>query len=183
KVRGVREVRRVLGVLGVLAVSACAPGPVRVAIPGSVAVPKARIPATVGVQVHEGGALVVRDVPLEQYVATTVLSRCNPGAADELFAEQLFEVQAVIARTYAVTNAGRHAKDGFDLCSTTHCQLYDPARLKTSRWAPAAHEAVRRTAGELLWFGDQPARAVFHADCGGHTPQQRPAGGGETVAP
>ena len=68
----------------------------------------------------------------------------------------MFEVQAVIARTYAVSNRGRHAKDGFDLCSTTHCQLYEPARLRTSRWAAVARAAVQRTAGEVLWFADGP---------------------------
>src|SRR5262245_12331748 len=98
-------VLRVLMVPALLLASACAPGPVHVAIPGSVAAPKARIPATVRVQVHEGGALVVRDVPLEQYVETTVLSEVHPDASDEPIAAQLFEVQAIIARTYAVSNA------------------------------------------------------------------------------
>jgi len=150
-------------------------------MPGSIAVPSTRIPATIRVQVHEAGGLVVHDVPLEQYVETTILSEVHPDAADEPVAERVFEVQAIIARTYAVTNAGRHAKDGFDLCSTTHCQLYEPARLKTSRWVQAAHEAVRRTAGELLWFGDQPARVVFHADCGGHTSDAAAVWGGTAV--
>jgi stage II sporulation protein D len=192
KVFRVSKVCRVLRVLNVRSVlvltvpvlillSACAPEPARITMPGSVAVPKARIPATVRVQVHEGAALVVRDVPLEQYVETTILSEVHPDAADEPVAERLFEVQAIIARTYAVTNAGRHARDGFDLCSTTHCQLYEPARLKTSRWVQAAHEAVRRTTGELLWFGDQPARAVFHADCGGHTSDAASVWGGTAV--
>lgn len=150
-------------------------------MPGSVAVPGMRMPATVRVQVEEAGLPVVHDVPLEQYVETTVLSEVHPDAADEPFAERLFEVQAIIARTYAVANAGRHAREGFDLCSTTHCQLYEPARLKTSRWAPVAQEAVRRTAGELLWFGDQPAHPVFHADCGGHTSDASAVWGGPAV--
>src|SRR5579872_5451823 len=161
--------------------SACAPGRVRVAMPGSIASRTTRIPATVRVQVHEAGALVVRDVSLEQYVETTILSEMHPDVADARVAEPLFEVQAIIARTYAVANAGRHAKDGFDLCATTHCQLYDPAQLQTSRWAPAAHDAVRRTAGELLWFADQPAQVVFHADCGGHTSDAAAVWGGSAV--
>jgi stage II sporulation protein D len=173
---------RVLMVLWLTTLSACAPGPVRVAMPGAVAVSKTRVPTTVRVQVHEGSVLVVREVPLEQYVETTVLSEVHPDAADEALAEHLFEVQAILARTYAVANAGRHAKDGFDLCPTTHCQLYEPARLKTSRWAAAAHEAARRTSGVLLWFGDQPARAVFHADCGGHTSDATAVWGGGPVS-
>jgi len=165
----VQNVLRGLMVPGVAVLSACAPGPVRVMMPGSVSSSKTQIPATVRVQVREGGALLIHEVPLEQYVETSILSELHPDVADERIAEHLFEVQAIVARTYAVANAGRHAREGFDLCSTTHCQLYEPARLKTSRWASAAHEAARRTAGELLWFGDQPARPVFHADCGGHT--------------
>jgi stage II sporulation protein D len=121
------------------------------------------------VQVREGSALVVREIPLEDYVAATALSEVHPDIADAAVAERMYEVQAVIARTYAVTNRGRHAKDGFDLCSTTHCQLYEPARLNTSRWASASRDATQRTAGEVLWYVDAAARALFHSDCGGRT--------------
>jgi stage II sporulation protein D len=138
-------------------------------------------PKTIRVQVREGTALVVRQVALEDYVATTALSEVHPDVADDAIAERVFEVQAVIARTYAVSNRGRHAKDGFDLCSTTHCQLYEPARLRTSRWAAVARAAAQRTRGEFLWFADGPARAVFHADCGGHTSNASAVWGG--IAP
>ena len=83
--------------------------------------------------------------------------------------ERMLEVQAVISRTYALAHLGRHAARGFDLCATTHCQLFQPSRLQTSRWAPQAAEAVRRTAHSVLWYDAGPARALFHADCGGHT--------------
>ena len=46
---------------------------------------------------------------------------------------------------------------------------------------PVVRDAVQRTAGELLWFADGPARAVFHADCGGHTSNAAAVWGG--VAP
>jgi stage II sporulation protein D len=162
KVRGLA----VLGVvvLAMLVVASCAPGPVRVGVPGAAV--RAR-PVTLRVQVREGSALVVREVPLEDYVAATALSEVHPDVADAAVAERMYEVQAVIARTYALANRGRHAKDGFDLCSTTHCQLYEPARLTTSRWAAAARSAARQTSGEVLWYCDAIARAVYHADCGG----------------
>lgn len=150
-------------------------------LPGSVGVSKARVPGTIRVQIHEGAAVVVRDVPLEQYVEATVLSEVNLDPSDEPLAERLFEVQAIISRTYAVANAGRHGREGFDLCSTTHCQLYEPARLQTSRWAAAAHLAARRTAGDLVWFSGQAANAVFHADCGGHTSDAVAVWGGTGV--
>jgi len=87
----------------------------------------------------------------------------------------------VIARTYALSNRGRHAKDGFDLCSTTHCQLYDPARFTTSRWGTIVMDATARTAGEVLWFGGAPARTLFHADCGGHTSNASAVWGGQAL--
>ena len=168
----------VFGVLGLLAAAACAPESVRVRMPGSVAPLHSR---ALRVQVREGGTLVVREVPLEAYAAAAALSEVHPAAGDDALAARVFEVQSVIARSYAVTNRGRHGREGFDVCATTHCQLYDPARLATSRWAPLARAAAHRTAGEVLWFDGSPARAVFHADCGGHTSNAAAVWGG--VAP
>ena len=170
----VLRVLRVLVLLAALGLSACAPGPVRVMMPGAVA----RGATTVRVQMKDGTAVVVRELPLEEYVAATALSEVHPPAADAAVAARMFEVQAVLARTYALSNRGRHAKEGFDLCSNTHCQIYDAARVTTSRWSAAARAAVHKTAGNVLWFADAPARAVFHADCGGHTSNAAAVWGG-----
>ena len=68
--------------------------------------------------------------------------------------------------------ARRHAikSEGYDLCSTTHCQLYQPARLRTSRWARPRRGGGPR-APPAWSCGTAPRRpsALFHADCGGHT--------------
>jgi len=168
----------VLLVAALVTVPACAPGSVPIATPRGATMARVQMPSTVRVQVREGTAVVVREVALEEYVEATVLSEVHPDAAEDRVAELMFEVQAIIARTYAAANVGRHSQEGFDLCSTTHCQLYEPARLRTSRWAPAAHDAVRRTTGTLLWFGDSPARALYHADCGGHTSDATAVWGG-----
>lgn len=66
-------------------------------------------PLTLRVQVREGTKLVVREVAVEDYVAVTALSEVHPDVADAAVAERMFEVQAVIARTYALTNRGRHS--------------------------------------------------------------------------
>jgi stage II sporulation protein D len=75
----------------------------------------------------------------------------------------------VLARTYAVAHIGRHHADGYDVCDTTHCELYDPARIQTSRFTEAARAAVVRTHGEILTYRGRPAEALFHSDCGGYT--------------
>jgi stage II sporulation protein D len=168
-----------LAVLAALGLASCTPGPVRVGLPGS---PTRSRAMPIRVQVLEGGALAIREVAIEEYVAGTVLAEVHPAPADGPSADRMFEVQAVLARSYAIANRGRHSADGFDLCSTTHCQLYDPARLRTSRWSAAASAAVRRTAGAALWFDGAPARPVFHADCGGHTSSAAAVWGGAAPA-
>jgi stage II sporulation protein D len=154
--------------------SACGASPPRVTLPDETA---ERLPS-VRVQVRENGTLAVRDVALEDYVMATILSEVDPPDADERVLEKMFEVQAILSRTYARAYRGRHAREGFDLCSSTHCQLYEPARVRTSRWSALARQAASRTRGELLWFSHGPARTLFHADCGGHTSNATSVWGG-----
>jgi stage II sporulation protein D len=59
--------------------------------------------------------------------------------------------------------------------------VYDAGKLETSRFAPAAREATRRTGGLIVAYGGRPADALFHADCGGHTAEASTVWGG--VAP
>lgn len=123
-----------------------------------------------------GGA--VRTVAIEEYVRGTILSEVAPAAGGPALVERMLQVQAIVARTYAVAHQGRHARDGFDLCATTHCQLYEPARIRTSRWSVTAANAVATTRGMVLWFGGSPAATLFHADCGGYTSGARDVWGG-----
>jgi stage II sporulation protein D len=116
-----------------------------------------------------GGQRTIRRVPLEEYVQATILSEFAPPSGDPRVVEQMLEVQAIISRTYALAHLARHGSEGFDLCATTHCQLFQPGRLRTSRWAPQSALAVRQTVRKVLWYDGGPARALFHADCGGHT--------------
>jgi stage II sporulation protein D (peptidoglycan lytic transglycosylase) len=83
--------------------------------------------------------------------------------------ERILEVQAVLARTYAAGHIGKHRSEGFDLCDTTHCQLYDSNRVRVSRFASEARDAVRRTAGLVLTYQGRLAEGLYHADCGGYT--------------
>jgi stage II sporulation protein D len=109
-----------------------------------------------------GGEIVLVDrVPLEDYVASSVASE-SPDAPAEAT-----KAMAVLVRTYAVKNRGRHADEGADLCDLTHCQLYKGlAPLATQKAAAAAALA---TSGQILSFGGEPAEIFFSASCGGHT--------------
>jgi stage II sporulation protein D len=126
-------------------------------------------PATIRVGVKDGNRITIRKVPLETYVQAAILSEFAPPGGDADIVERMLEVQAVIGRTYAIAHFGRHESEGFDVCATTHCQLFEPSRLTTSRWAAQSADAVHRTTATVLWFGSGPAEALFHADCGGRT--------------
>jgi stage II sporulation protein D (peptidoglycan lytic transglycosylase) len=146
------------------AAAGCSSPSVRLTLPPSLRAQTAFVTVRIAEQSN-----AIRRVPLEEYVAGTILSEVAPPSGDERLIEQMHEVQAVVARTYAMASRGRHAGDGFDLCSTTHCQLYEPSRLQTSRWAASARTAAAQTSGMVLWHKQAPVTALFHADCGGHT--------------
>jgi stage II sporulation protein D len=171
--------RSTCALLPVLALCAACSGPVsRAGLPS--AAPAA--PASVRIGIMEHGRVTIRTVPLENYVEAAILSEFAPARGDRDTVERMLEVQAVIGRTYAVAHLGRHARQGYDLCDGTHCQLFQPGRVATSRWGPQAADAVRRTRSEVLWFDGAPALAVFHADCGGRTSAAADVWGG-TVRP
>ena len=68
----------------------------------------------------------VADVPLEVYVARVLAGEAEPRAPDGEF-----QALAIAIRTYALVNAGRHARDGFDVCDSTHCQVPRAANALT----------------------------------------------------
>ncbi len=121
------------------------------------------------VEVGARGSGSVARVPLEEYVRDVVVGELSVAPADAAIAQPAYEAQAIVARTYALAGRGRHRADGFDLCSTTHCQVYVPGTWRRSRWAAQIDAAVARTRGRFIAHDDRPIEAVFHAHCGGHT--------------
>lgn len=107
------------------------------------------------------GGYSVRGLPLEDYVA-----RVLAGEAAARTAPAGLEALAIAARTFAFANRRRHARDGFDLCDATHCQvLREPY--------PAARAAADVTAGQVLAWQGAPASVFYTASCGGRT--ERPS--------
>jgi peptidoglycan hydrolase-like amidase len=107
----------------------------------------------------DGGAVVVNQVDLEDYLLGVVPAEMGFNQLEAL------KAQAVAARSYALAQRGAHAREGFDLCSGEHCQVYGGVEAEN----PLASRAVRETAGQVLLYEDQPVRAFFHSTCGGHT--------------
>ena len=106
-------------------------------------------------KVQTGSSVV--DLTPEAYVAGVVT-----GESGDFRSDEAMKAMAVAARTYAARMRGRHSKEGFDFCSTTHCQRFVPA-------SDRATKAVRATAGEVLWYEGKPAFSVYSRSCGGKT--------------
>jgi SpoIID/LytB domain protein len=111
----------------------------------------------------DGDLSLANIVDLEDYVAGVV-----PYEIGAFSPFEALRAQAVVARTEALSRLGRHGDEGYDLCSTTHCQVYKGAGAELAY--PAVREAVDSTAGEVLFHGGIVARgANYHACCGGLT--------------
>ena len=78
---------------------------------------------------------------------------------------EAIKAQSVAARSFALASRGRHASEGYDLCTTTHCQLYTGTTAEKS----ASNAAIKATRGEVLTYGGKPIEALFHTDSGGMT--------------
>jgi stage II sporulation protein D len=111
----------------------------------------------------------VRDVELEPYIAGVIAGELAVGALPVDVADRMLALQAIVARTWAAANLGRHAREGFDFCSATHCQVMRPEGAVLAANRPLIARAVAVTRGRVIAFGGRPIDAVFHADCGGAT--------------
>ncbi|MFN2532179.1 MAG: SpoIID/LytB domain-containing protein [Pyrinomonadaceae bacterium] len=126
--------------------------------------PSKVVTADSAIRVHLVTQNVTREIPLEQYVLGVVAAE---GSMEDQ--PEALRALAIVARTYAVGNSGRHKIGGYDFCSTTHCQRFvDPSEIRVP--IQKARTAVTETAGLIL--RDDRGGVVdsyFGASCGGMT--------------
>jgi SpoIID/LytB domain protein len=103
-------------------------------------------------------------VSLDQYCVGVL--RAEASVEDRI---EALKAQAVVSRTFALKNLGRHSQQGYDFCSTTHCQRY-AAKQASARAEHVYERAVAETSGQVL-VDDRGnlVDAYFHASCGGAT--------------
>ena len=99
----------------------------------------------------------IEQLPLEVYVARVLVGEAEPNEP-----EATLQALAVAIRTYAVFNAGRHRREGFDLCDSVHCQVPRAANAHARR-------ASLATAGQILTYKGAPAEIFYSASCGGRS--------------
>lgn len=62
--------------------------------------------------------LIINDVEFETYIAGVVQSEIYGDQTD------IFRVQAIISRTWAMKNINKHKSEGYNFCDQVHCQAY-----------------------------------------------------------
>lgn len=115
---------------------------------------------TITINFASGKTNIINELKFEDY-----LKGILPKEAVVSWNTEALKTQAVISRTYAAKNIGRHAKEGFDICSTVHCQVYGGGSCENKK----CNQAVHDTKGEVVLYKNELAQTLFHAACGGHT--------------
>lgn len=128
----------------------------------------------------DGGKIwAINDLPVEDYLESVISSEMSAQSS-----LPLLMAHAVISRSWLMsqidgnTAPNTQASHGdafirwydhtdhtlFDVCADDHCQRYQGITKETS---PNVAEAIRRTHGELLTYGDEICDARFSKCCGG----------------
>ncbi|HPU47077.1 MAG TPA: SpoIID/LytB domain-containing protein, partial [Bacteroidales bacterium] len=105
----------------------------------------------------------INQIDIDKYVASVILSETYPNLPYEFY-----KAKAIVVRTYTIYMINiekKHINDKYDLCNTTHCQLY---RGKCNN--QTIINACNETKNMIIVDNDNlPILAVYHSNSGGLT--------------
>lgn len=104
---------------------------------------------------HEGR---VKQIPLEQYVASVLAGEVHPSWPIEAL-----KAQAIASRTYAKKRMNERRNNDYDVQSSVMDQVY------INKTSDIFVKAARETAGLVLLVDKELAECSFHSTCGGKT--------------
>ena len=107
----------------------------------------------------DGSLLIVNDVEFETYIAGVTQSEIYGHHSD------IFRIQAIISRTWALRNINKHAPDGYNFCDHVHCQAYLNRCIRPDIMMGAimsSGETLVDSTGALI-------ETPFHSNSGGQT--------------
>lgn len=115
---------------------------------------------------------IINDVVLDNYIAG--VTEAEAGSRSNL---EFYKVQAILARTFALTHINKHVAEGFSLCDQVHCQAYygKPKDL-------TIFKAIEETKGKVVV--DENLNlivAAFHSNSGGQTANSEDVWGSKTT--
>ena len=112
------------------------------------------------------GVQLVNLLPLEDYIAGVVPYEISPT-----WDYEALRAFAITVRSYTARNRRRHRDYGFDVCNTTHCQVYRGIGSANDN----VYAAVAATKGMVLTYEGSIVPAYYSSSTGGYT-----AGGNDT---
>ncbi len=124
------------------------------------------VPSTVRVGMLDG---TIVTMTMDEYLKGVVPHEMSPS-----WPLEALKAQAVAARSYAATNR-KHAAEGYDVCTTTHCQYWAPTHYDTT------DVAVDATHGQAALYDGSIIYAFYHGHCDGRTRSYREVWGDGSV--
>lgn len=109
---------------------------------------------------NNGELLVINYVGTDDYV-TSVLGK----EMSYTWPKEALKAQSVCARNFVLTRGGAHKEYGFDVCTTTHCQVYGGVLSEHEN----TRQAVNETKGILAKYNGELVGLYFFATSGGRT--------------
>lgn len=120
--------------------------------------------------VNKNGGKILNHLPIKYYLYGVLPREMGGG-----FPKEALKAQAVASKSYAVVNMNKHINEGFNLCNSTHCQVYGGV----SGEHPATNEAVDETIEDYLRYDGKIAEGLFHSNNGGYIESARDVWGGD----
>lgn len=120
------------------------------------------------------GVSLINILPLEAYLAGVL-----PYETSNTWPLETLKAFAITVRSYTLTNIQKHSSNDFDLCNSTHCQVYKGAGRINER----IMEAVLDTAGKVLTYDNEIVTAFYSSSMGGVTVSAQDAWGGKDDVP
>lgn len=111
---------------------------------------------------------VINHLDIEEYLYGVV-----PREMGASFPREALKAQAVASRSFALSNKNKHKNEGFNLCNTTHCQVYSGYGTENSK----INEIIEETRGEYVYYKGDIAETVFHSNNGGYMESAKGAWG------
>jgi len=102
---------------------------------------------------------IINDVDFETYLAGVVQSEIYGSKSD------IFRIQAIISRTWALRNINKHKKEGYNFCDQVHCQAYLNRCVR-----PDIILGTMQSSGETIVDSEgHLIETPFHSNSGGQT--------------